>query len=519
MNKPIKNVVIVGGGSAGWLSAGIIASTLRKNYDSGFNITLVESAGIPPIGVGEGTWPTMRRTLMDMGIDESEFINQCNVSFKQGAKFVNWVTGDDAYYHPLELPIEFDHHNLAQAWQPFSKLSTQVPDFATSVSQQPLICEHGLSPKRFNSKAYQGDQNYAYHLDAGQFTVFLQKHCTETLRVNHQVAEVEAIKANEFGDITSLLTKCGLEIEGDLFVDCTGFSSLLLKQHYGVPFKPCDDVLFADSALAVQVPYDDENAKIASHTISTAQSAGWVWDIGLSTRRGVGHVYSSRYINEEQAEKELLDYLRQSHANPESLEFRKIQFKPGHLERFWQNNCVAIGLSAGFLEPLEASALLLVEISARFVAEQFPASRRSMDVISNRFNETFLARWQSIIDFLKLHYMLTKRTDTAFWLDQNKPSSIPDSLTQALELWREHSPWHHDFPYVQEVFPAASYQYILYGMGFETAEHPLGQSKQSVQTAIAAFEQNAALTQQKLSQLSSNRTLLNHIAKHGISKN
>lgn len=518
MTKPTKHIVIVGGGSAGWLSAGVIAAKLKREYQSGFLVTLVESPNVPIIGVGEGTWPTMRRTLMDMGIDEADFIKNCNVSFKQGAKFAKWVTGkdDDAYYHPLELPIQFEEHNLASAWLQFKVQTDAVPDFATSVGQQAEICQQGLAPKLPHSKPYQGEANYAYHLDAGKFTQFLQKHCVENLNVQHIYADIEVVNSLDNGDIKSVTSQCGKEITGDLFIDCTGFKSLLIGQHYQVPFVSCKETLFVDKALAIQVPYSELNAPIASHTISTAQSAGWIWDIGLTNRRGVGHVFSSEYISEQDAKEELFNYVRSTGGNPEGLSVKSIDITPGHRERFWQNNCVAIGLSAGFLEPLEASALLLVEISAKFIAEQFPVSRNAMNTVGKRFNETFLYRWQSIIDFLKLHYMLTKRTDTPFWRDQNKPSSIPKSLQASLALWQEQPPWHSDFTYAQEVFPAASYQYILYGMGFNAQLPPLGLSANNTELALKHFGENAHLTQKKVNALMSNRSLLNHIYENGI---
>ena len=202
----------------------------------------------------------------------------------------------------------------------------------------------------------------------------------------------------------------------------------MLGQHYQVPFITCKDVLFLDTALAVQVPYADDNSEIASHTISTAQEAGWIWDIGLSTRRGVGHVYASKYSSEEHAREALKAYIKPSFNNVDELTVRKIDINPGRRETFWHRNCVAVGLAAGFLEPLEASALVLVEMSAQMIAEQMPATREAMDVVAKRFNSTFNYRWDRIIDFLKLHYILSKRTDNAFWIDNRDPATIPHSL-------------------------------------------------------------------------------------------
>ena len=516
MTEAIKNIVIVGGGTAGWITAGTLAAKLKNKFNSGFTITLVESDNVPSIGVGEGTWPTMRNTLKNMGIRETDFIKQCHVSFKQGAKFAQWVTGEknDFYYHPLVLPQDYQSIDLVPHWQ----ASHTKQSFANMVCTQERLCELGLAPKQIITPEYAAIANYAYHLDAGAFAEFIKKHCIEKLAVNHIVDDVTKINSHENGDIASVTTKVAGNIQGDLFIDCTGFSSLLLGQHYNVPFISCQDTLFADQAIAVQVPYADEQADIQSHTISTAQSAGWVWDIGLSTRRGVGHVYSSSHISEDQAHQELLNYLKPTVAEPEKLNFRNIAIKAGHREKFWQNNCVAIGLSAGFLEPLEASAILLIEISAQMIADQLPANRTTMDIVAKRYNQTFTYRWQRIIDFLKLHYSLSKRTDSQFWLDHRDPSTMSEQLKEQLELWQYHFPCDGDFESALEVFPAASYQYVLYGMGFKTQDNAFGLSEQSNAMANAAFEKNYQETQRLTSSLLSNRALLNKIHQYGLQR-
>ncbi|XPF94557.1 tryptophan halogenase family protein [Colwellia sp. RE-S-Sl-9] len=516
MTKHIKNIVIVGGGTAGWITAGILASTLKKEVDSGFSITLIESPDIPIVGVGEGTWPTMRNTLKNMGIRETDFIKECNVSFKQGAKFSQWVTGakDDFYYHPLVLPQGYDSINLAKHW----KNNNDEQSFSNTVCYQEAICELGLAPKQMITAEYAAVANYAYHLDAGVFSEFLKKHCINTLGVNYVSANVVKVNSDNNGDISSLTTSLDTELVGDFFIDCTGFKSLLLGEHFNVPFVSCRDTLFADTALAVQVPYEDQNSPIVSHTLSTAQSAGWIWDIGLSTRRGVGHVYSSRYISDDKAHQELLNYLNLSSVEAEKLSFRKIAFNPGHREKFWEKNCVAIGLSAGFLEPLEASALLLVEISAQMIADKFPTNRTTMDIAAKRFNTTFSYRWERIIDFLKLHYCLNKRTDSQFWIDHRDPNTLSDYLKEQLLLWQYQEPSDTDFEQSLEVFPAASYQYILYGMGFNTEPNPFGISEQSQQVAAEHFQQVAMQTKEYTSTLKTNRELLNKIYQYGLQR-
>ncbi len=512
MNNPIKSIIIVGGGTAGWITAGRIAA---EHPGSDIRVTLIESPAINIIGVGEGTWPTMRTTLLKMGISEADFIRECNATFKQGAKFAKWVDGGDLdyYYHPLMLPEGFGHINLAPYW-----LDEQFNDkasFSNSVCFQEHICEHGLAPKLITSPEYAAVANYAYHLDAGKFACFLKRHCTEKLGVNHILDDVIRINSIDNGDIKSLETRLSGDLAGDLFVDCTGFSSLLLGQHFEVPFLDKSDTLFIDTALAVQVPYQHEDDDIASHTISTGQQAGWIWDIGLTNRRGVGYVYSSRHTSQQQAEQDLRAYVG---PDIEDLSVRKIPIKSGHRAKFWQNNCVAVGLSAGFLEPLEASALVLVELSAAMISEQLPVCRDVMDITAKRFNEVFLYRWERIIDFLKLHYILSKREDNDFWIDNRDPLTIPESLQELLSLWRYCSPSDKDFSSNNEVFPAASYQYVLYGMGFKTDTGFSSAVLKDMPRAQQLFNKNKKAIQHAQSTLPKHRDLIRKICEHGLQR-
>jgi tryptophan halogenase len=507
----IKNIVVVGGGTAGWLTAGVIAARHQARRKHGFTVTLVESPHVPTIGVGEGTWPTLRTTLKKMGVSETEFFRQCDASFKQGARFNRWTTGavDDGYYHPLMLPQQFGQVNLAPHW--IAEDGDQ--SFCDTVTPQGRICDAGLGPKTIATPEYDGQANYAYHLDAGKFSHFLQRHCCDKLGVRHVLADVTDVRLDESGDIAGLDTEQGETISGDLFVDCTGFAALLIGKAMGVPFRSCTDTLFCDTALAIQVPYDHPDAPIASHTISTAQSAGWIWDIGLPTRRGVGHVFSSSHIDVDAAEQELRTYLGDAGGD---LPVRRLSIKAGHREQFWVRNCVAVGLAAGFLEPLEASAIVLIELSAKMIAEQMPACREVMDVVAHRYNDTTSYRWGRIIDFLKLHYALTKRTDTDFWRDNARPETMPDRLRGLMELWRYQSPWlHEEFDRAEEVFPSASYQYVLYGMGARTAVMP-GTIDDDAVLAERARRENRMQTQRMMSSLPAHRDLIDKIVRHGL---
>lgn len=513
--QPINKLVIVGGGSAGWITAGLLASEFVGISGADVTVTLIESPDVKTIGVGEGTWPTMRSTLQKIGLSENEFLVECSASFKQGTKFVGWVSGrkGDCYYHPFSAPAGYAGINLARHWQEHRDRVS----FVDAVSVQGQICDRNLAPKQASTPEYAHVANYGYHLDAAKFAELLKKHCTTKLGVRHVVDHVIAVNGKENEDIRSVTTATSGDIEGDLFVDCTGFASLLLGQHYKVEYLDRKSILFNDSALALQVPHADMNGAIASQTVSTAQSAGWIWDIALTNRRGIGYTYSAAHTTDDDAERALREYVEQtSGGTTASLEPRKLSFQPGHREKFWHRNCVAVGMAAGFLEPLEASALVLVELAGRMIADELPADRSVMDIVAKRYNEKFLYRWDRIIDFLKLHYVLSKRNDSDYWIDNRRVESIPGSLQELLQLWRYHAPWHKDFSQIDEVFSAASYQYVLYGMSFETRERASARHAQEAVRAEKLFLESRKKTHKIIASLPGNRELLTSIKEHGL---
>jgi tryptophan 7-halogenase len=516
MSDSISNIIIVGGGSAGWLTAGILAAEYVTQGKSGINVTLIESSDVATLGVGEGTWPSMRTTLEKMGISETEFLLECDASFKQGSKFHDWIgSKNDLYYHPFTLPIGLGQLDLAPYWQPFS---SQI-SFTDAVCVQGRLCDKHLAPKQISTAEYSYNANYGYHLDAGKFGTFLRNHCITKLGVKHIIDHVSGLISAGNGDIAALVTKQNGRIEGDLFVDCTGFASLLLGKHYKIPFVSKKHILFNDTALAMHVPYEHADSPIASFTLSTAQKAGWIWDIGLPSRRGVGHTYSSAHISQDEAEKQLRDYVIPTLGKAaEVASIRKIPLNPGHREKFWYKNCVAIGISAGFIEPLEASALVLIELSAKMLAEQLPANRQTMDIVARRFNDKFLVRWQQIIDFLKLHYVLSHRRDSDYWKDNCAAEHIPESLQDMLSLWRYSPPSNYDITDTDALFPAASFQYILYGMGFETMALDRQKRKDCSNDAETLFNENMQRSKQLLSALPTNRELINKIKHYGLPK-
>lgn len=506
-----KTVVIVGGGSAGWLTAGIIAARHNPLCEDGqgVKVILLESPDVANLGVGEGTWPTMRDTLRQIGLSEVDFLRSCDVSFKQGSQFINWQRGEgESYYHPFVPPGGYGSINLAAHWLQRRGDS----NFADSVCPQGKICDLGLAPKTPQTPEYAFGLNYGYHLNAGKFVELLQRHCVETLGVEHQLGHVDQVLSAENGDIAALSLKNGDEIYADLFVDCTGFAALLIGKHYNVPFVSQRGCLFNDTALAVQANHASEDTPIASCTKSTAQSSGWVWDIALPTRRGIGHVFSSQHVSLEKAEDELQRYLDADPALAKDQPSpRKITFQPGHRETFWYKNCVAVGVSAGFVEPLEASALVLIEKSAEFISNNLPQDRPAMTVVAKRFNEIIGKYWVDIIDFLKLHYVLSERTDSDYWREHSESGTIPESLQDSLDLWRSHVPWVSDSNNRVELFSAASIQYVLYGMGFVTDVNSSRYRSWNKDAALAdrLMQDNLGKTEALMASQPSNRDLLN----------
>jgi hypothetical protein len=510
MEKATRKVVIVGGGTAGWITACLIAAEQRNATERRPEITLVESPDIPIIGVGEGTWPSMRLTLQKIGLPEASLVRECGASFKQGTRFVGWAENDpdQYYYHPFSFPTEYSNLNLAGFWlQNREKLP-----FAELVTPQAQVITAGLAPKQASMPEYAFAVNYGYHFDAGKFASLLHHHGVKQLGIHYVSANVARIESDAQGDISSLLLDTGDSIDGDLFVDCTGQRALLIGEHYGAPIDSVKDVLFNDAAIAVQVPYTEPGAPIASTTLSTATEAGWIWDIGLQDRRGVGHVYSTRFLDDDDALRIVREYVTNTTpgVDLEALSFRRIPFEPGYRRELWVNNCVAVGLSGGFIEPLEASALALIEQAAGMISQQFPVNREIMSVVARRFNQRMQYHWERLIEFLKLHYVLSRRTDSEYWEACRDPLSCPQGLRDKLAVWEQQPPWHDDAPRVDELFPSASYQYVLYGMGFAPSYpflpgvSPDRDRKRAEELARSNFEKS----QRMLDLLPTNRELI-----------
>lgn len=515
MSQSIKKVVIVGGGTAGWLAASHLGKSLNAANNPDIDITLVESDKIAPIGVGEGTVPAMRGTLKYFGISETEFFRRCDATFKQSIKFDGWLGNktqneEDSYHHIFDIASQSPTETSVY-WQLASQQTkTRYTD---SVSIQASLCDAMLAPKTITTPEFQGQASYAYHLDAHKFSDLLKENAIGKLGIKHLIDNVSEVSLAEDGDIAAVIGDRSGHIEADLFVDCSGFQSLLLGKALEVPFVDKSDILFVDHALTIQVPYDNDNTDIPPYTIATAQENGWTWDISLPQRRGIGYVYSSKYTSHERAREVLSEYLKGEHAD---IEPRLIPMKIGYRQEFWHKNCVAIGLSAGFVEPLEATGLLAFDSSSRNLAENFPATRQHMDIVAKDYNHKIQYVWDRVIDFVKLHYFLSGRRDTQFWIDNTNPNSAPEGLLNKLEHWRHSPPTESDFFSRYEMFNLDNYLYILNGMNFETDPaiyaNRFGDQEHANKKSAAIHKR----ARQAVNELPKQRELIEKIKKYGL---
>ena len=490
MSKQIKNVVIVGGGSAGWIAAAYLNGALNdQGRKPEVNITLIESPEIPRISIGEATIPSIGHILGVIGIDEIEFMKATDATFKQSIKYMNWHRNDNSFYHhPFSRARPGPIDRSGQTW-----LSSRrdIP-FMETVSAQPIICEMNLSAKTLGNWEMGSQLKYAYHMDAHKFAEYLT-HFSIERGVEHVRANVADATLGSEGMIKNVILDTGMRIEGDIFVDCTGFKSILIEKTLSVEFDDYSQWLLCDQAIVTQFRYEDYFPGIVRpYTTATALSAGWVWDIPMQSRRSVGYVHASEFISQSEAERELLNYQSPDLKN---IETRLIKFKTGQRRRAWVGNCVAIGLSGGFIEPLESTGLYLCDLAVAMLAEHFPKKKEDFAPLSFRFNRILSNRYYEILDFINMHYCLTKRTDTEFWKEVQKPEHITDRLKAKLEFWRIKAPTKADFDdqsfITQHHAPITdwnssmdqrppvdtaglwnheSYEAILFGMGFREDE-------------------------------------------------
>lgn len=479
-----KRVLIVGGGSSGWTAAAYLNAALNIGDQQVAKITLVESPDVPRIGVGEATIPNINQVLAVIGIDELDFMKAVDGTFKQSIRYVNWLDNKRRFYHhPFSRYGKGIGDEAGRRWL----MSDRSVPFMNTISAQPVLCEMGLAPKMFKQADLGIPLGYAFHMNALKFADYLRDLSTAR-GVTHYLDHVIGVDMHENGSIAAVQTKSGKRLEADLFIDCTGFAAHLIEKKLGVGYTDCSQWLLCDRAVTMHVPYEHYYpGYVRPYTTATALSAGWVWDIPLQTTRSLGYVHSSAHISDDDAEKELRAF---EGDHSEGLPSRIVNFMVGRREQPWVANCVAIGLSGGFIEPLESTGLYLSQIASDLLAEHFP-STDDMAPFAFRFNRLMANRFYEILDFINMHYCLTRRTDTEFWREIRRPERINDRLRAKLDYWRIKPPSRSDFedqffpgqPDMQLVSGGASgdnrcpidtgrlwnhysYQAILYGMDF-----------------------------------------------------
>lgn len=508
-----KSVIIVGGGTAGWITAAYLAKVLSYGLPSGLDITLIESPDIGIIGVGEGTFPSIRKTFSRIGLDEDSLVREASATFKQGIRFVNWRgvpdrRGEDYYFHPFQIQAQHSDFDLLPYWL-LGVAGEQSWESASSIQQR--VVDDRRAPKQIGHSGHNGPLSYAYHFDAVELAKLLRRKAL-SFGVTHIEDRVNAVVVGENGFIDHLTTGAHGDLKADLYIDCTGFKAQLIGEALGVPFQSLRSQIFANRAVAMQVPYDQAGGPIESQTLATAQECGWTWDIGLGARRGLGYVYSTDHTSDERAEQVLRAY---AGASGQSADVRFLNFEAGCRQTQWKHNCVAIGLSAGFIEPLEATGIGYAEIASLILSNLFPWDN-NYEVNARQFNSMMTRRFDHVADFIKMHYCLTKRKDTDFWRDNVRPETVSDSLQARLERWRYRPPSFLDTDPNHDIFTEANWQYVLYGMGYKTDIGAQAGVYKYYEEARAQFAKIKRQGDHAVSILPAHRDLIEQVRLHGF---
>jgi len=490
MRTKIEKIVVLGGGSAGWMTA----STL-VNFFPEREIVVIESPDVPIVGVGESTLGTIRHWMYSLGIDEKDFMKYTNASYKMSIKFTDFYEKDAGSFHyPFGAPVLTDAPNGLQEWQAKRALypDTPVEDYCrTYLSNMPLIESHKFSKNEHGLfDDYRPELHVAYHFDAVLFGQWLKESYSLPRGVKLITGTVTDVSTSDIG-IDKLTLSDGSEVTADLFVDCTGWKSMLLAGALKEPFKSYADILPSNRAWACQVPYVDKEKELEPYTNCTAIGHGWCWNIPLWTRLGTGYVYSDNFISPEDAKEEFKQYLMsdkmavpRTQEQVDSLEFRDIPMRVGIHERTWVKNVVAIGLSAGFIEPLESNGLYSVHeflLSLVSVLQRTHITQWDRDVYNSQVGGTF----NTFAEFVSLHYALSIRDDTNFWDDITSKTFCPGLVDMSIKntsntffdlAWRKLAVFRHN--------EHGGLQYVATGMHFHIM------SKLQLLYAERAFRQN-----------------------------
>ncbi|MCW3849404.1 tryptophan 7-halogenase [Sphingomonas sp. LB-2] len=469
MGAPIRDIVIVGGGTTGWLTAAHLNHRLQwgLGHGGGVRITLIESPEIPIIGVGEATIPPIRNTLAMLDIDENEFIARTQATFKLGVRFEDWDRdargAPRSYFHSFTGGLQIAGRNPAASFLAYGA----PPEFEPGTNLSNVI-GHAVaaagahkSPRRPSDRPYSGVLNYAYHFDAALFADFLKEVCIAR-GVAHVSDTVTGAERDSRGNIAALHLKQGGRRPVELVIDCSGFRGLLINETLEEPFVSYADYLINDRAMAVQIAHDEARALFPA-TVSAAMDSGWSWRIPLRSRIGTGYVFSSAFASDA----EIGDALTARNAGFGTLtDPRPVPMRVGRSRRSWVGNCVAIGLASGFLEPLESTSIQFVDYACRRLLQIMPTRDFEPAPIA-KFNAEMEKIYEEIRDFLSLHFTLGNREDTPYWRAVRHESKRSDALEACLDIWRHALPDVYD-PRHSNVFSFWSVSSVLFGKGFYT---------------------------------------------------
>jgi len=463
----ISKVVIVGGGTAGWMCA----TYLKKAFGDRISVTVVESAAVGTIGVGEATFSTVRHFFEFLELDERDWMPACSGSYKLAIRFDNWRGDGGHFYHPFERPRSCDGFSLAE-WN--RHLGDESQSFDRRCFVMPYICDAQRSPRLlggglFAAEGMNGNDiqaqlraqfPYAYHFDAALLGQFLARFGVER-GINRIIDDVVSVEQDEQGWISHIVTREHGEVAADLFIDCTGFRGLLLSQALKEPFISFQDVLPNNRAVALRVPQDLERDGINPFTTATAMDSGWIWTIPLFGRNGTGYVYSDQFCTPEEAERTLREFAA---PGQDDLPANHIRMRIGRSERSWVGNCVAIGLASAFVEPLESTGIFFIQHGIEQLVKHFPSERRDQALVDT-YNQKVARVVDGVKEFLSLHYRASARNDTPYWRE-TKIRKIPDGLAERLQIASAQMldetsvyPYYHGFE-------AYSWNIMLLGLGW-----------------------------------------------------
>jgi len=467
MGRPLRSITIVGGGTAGWLAASFLNRFCKsKDAKHQLEITLIESPTIPIVGVGEASLPGMVVLLNQLGVSESEFFKLTDATFKVAAHFINWNHDDKGrpaeFLNILNAPGGIDGRQLADYFITFDP-ARAAPDaglaYVRSFSSVAEMVRGNLAPRRPGEPEFSGEVGYTYHFDATKLATFLRDVATSR-GVKHVLDDVDEVNLDERGFVKSLTLRRQGEYAVDLVIDCTGFRGSILQQALGEPFEPYGDYLLNDRAAVVQIPHKDPNV-IAPTTRATGFSAGWNFNIPLTTRVGTGYIFSSKFISDDEAIEELLAFYGDQ---AKGCEPRIIPIRTGRVRKAWVKNCVALGLAGGFIEPLEATAIFMTDLGVRWLQHYLPTQDFEPELAA-AYNRQVSRVYEEVRDFIQAHYHLNNRQDSEYWKTAREGMKLSDRLQENLKLWRHTTPESLDLDSAY-LFSSPVYTLLLIAKGF-----------------------------------------------------